>query len=96
VTANIHGTELIRFHKVTLSGCCVHCIVYSRIHLADFMFLLYIAQSTVLCFFSNHPNWDPPAPSTAGECFPPSFGSAGCGHTRLRVRGSLYGVDVTA
>jgi hypothetical protein len=79
VTAYIQGTELIRYRKVTLSGFCVHCILYSRIYLADFVFLLYIAQSTVLGFFSSRPNWDPPAPSTAGECVHPSFGWGGGG-----------------
>jgi hypothetical protein len=48
VTAYIHGTELMWLRKVMVrSWCvhCVHCILYSKIHLADFMFLLYIAQS---------------------------------------------------
>ncbi len=99
MTAYIHGTELIRFRKVTLSGFCVHCILYSRIHLADFLFLLYIAQSTVLGFFSSRPNWDPPAPQPQESVSPLLWfggGGGGGGHTRLRVRGSLYGVDVTA
>jgi hypothetical protein len=46
VTAYFHGMELmwfvmrlVWFRKVTLGGFCVHCTLYSRIHLADFMFL---------------------------------------------------------
>ena len=98
MTAYIQGTELIRFRKVTLSGFCVHCTLCSGIHLADFMFLLFTAQSTVQGFFSSRPNWDPPPPQPQESVSPPSFGSGGGegGHTRLRVRGSLYGVDVTA
>ncbi len=88
VTAYIHGTELIRFRKVTLSGFCVHCVLYSRIHLADFMFLLYIAQSRVLGFFSNRPNWDPPPPQPQESVSPPLW-FRGEGVTCLRVRGSL-------
>ncbi len=95
VTAYIHGTELIRFRKVTLSGFCVHCIPYSGIHLADFMFLLYIAQSRVLGFFSSRPNWDPPPPQPQ-ESVSPLLCFRGEGVTCLRVRGSLYGVDVNA
>ncbi len=52
MTEYIHGTELIQFgmrlvwfRKVTLSDYCVHCILYSRIHLVDFMIFLYIAQT---------------------------------------------------
>jgi hypothetical protein len=78
----------------------VHCILYSRIHLADFMFLLYMAQSRQSArLFLKSSELGPPDPSTAGECVPPSFGwggGGGGGHTRLRVRGLLYGVDVTA
>jgi hypothetical protein len=96
VTAYIQGTELIRFRKVTLSGFCVHCTLYSGIHLADFMFLLYTAQSSVLGFFSSRPNWDPPPPQPQESVSPPPLVRGGGGHTRLRVRGSLYGVDVTA
>ncbi len=79
--------------KVMVRSWCVHCILYSRINLADFMFLLYISHTVerVLGFFSSRPNRDSSDPSTAGECVPPSFGQ-----TRLRVRGSLYGFDVTA
>ncbi len=61
-------------------GFCVHCILYSKVHLAAFMFLLYVVQSTMLGFFSSSP-----APLTAGECVPPSFCSGGV-HTRLHVR----------
>jgi hypothetical protein len=87
VTAYIHGTELIRFgiwlvwfRKVTLSGFCVHCILDSRIHLADFMFLLYIAQCRQSArLFLKTSELGPPAPSTAGECAPPLlwFGGGG-------------------
>jgi hypothetical protein len=98
VTAYIQGTELIRFRKVTLSGFCVHCTlhtVHSGIHLADFMFFLYTAQSSVLGFFSSSPNWDPPQLQESVSP-PPLVGGGGGRHTPLRVRGSLYGVDVTA
>ncbi len=71
VTAKIHCTKLIWFRKVTLSDFCVHFILYRRIHLADFMFLLYIAQSTVLGFFSSRPNWGPPPPQLQESVSPP-------------------------
>jgi hypothetical protein len=77
VTAYIQGTELIRFRKVTLSGFCVHCTLFSGIHMADFKFLLYTAHSSVLGFFSSRPNWDPPQPQESVS--PPSFGSGGGG-----------------
>jgi hypothetical protein len=36
----------------------------------------------VLSFLSSRPNWDPLAPSLAGECVPPPFGwGGGGGHT---------------
>ncbi len=71
---------------------CVHCILYSRIHLADFMFLLYTTQSRQSArLFLVSSELGPPAPSSTGECVPPSFGSRGGG-----TRGLLYGVDVTA
>jgi hypothetical protein len=56
---------------------CVHCILYSRIHLADFMFLLYIAQSRQSAWLFLQSSELGPPPSTAGECVPPSFGSRG-------------------
>ncbi len=62
----------------SISSFCVHCILYIRIHLVDFMFLLYIAQSRQSArLFSSRPNWDSLAPSTAGECVPSPFGSGG-------------------
>jgi hypothetical protein len=50
VTALSHGTELMQFsmymrlvgfRKVTL---CVHCTLYSKIHLADFM-LIFVRKN---------------------------------------------------
>ncbi len=81
MTAYIQGTELIQFRKVTLSGFCVHCTLYSGIHLADFMFLLYTAQSSVLGF-SSRPNWDPPPPQppVCGSP-PPLVGGGGGAHS---------------
>jgi hypothetical protein len=38
-------TELMWPRKVMVRSWCVHCILYNRIHLADFMFLLYTEQS---------------------------------------------------
>jgi hypothetical protein len=62
------------------------------IWLADFVFLLYIAQSRQSArLFLQVSEWAP----QLQEMVSPSFGSGGR-HTRLRVRGSLYGVDVTA
>jgi hypothetical protein len=58
----------------TLRSRCVLCTLYtvSRIHLADFMFLLYIAQSRQSTrLFLQSSELGPPAPSTAGECVPP-------------------------
>ncbi len=96
MTAYIQGTELIRFRKVTLSGFCVqytvHCTVQwhsfggfyvSFVHCTEFSARLFLQSSEL------------GPPSTAGECVPPPLVREG-GHTRLRVRGSLYGVDVTA
>ncbi len=78
---------MVWYRKVTLSGFCVHCILYNKIHLADFMFLLYIAQSRQIArLFLQSSELGPPAPSTAGECVPPSLVLGG-GHTCLRVRG---------
>jgi hypothetical protein len=81
VTAYIQGTELIRFRKVTLSGFCVHCKLYSGIHLADFTFLfcMYIAQSTVIGFFSSRPNWDPRPLNSRKVCTPPPLVQGGGG-----------------
>ena len=65
-------------------------------HLADFMFLLYIAQSRQSArLFLQSPELGPPAPSTVGECVPHPLVQGGR-HTPLLVRGLLYGVDVTA
>ncbi len=71
---------------------CVHCILHSRIHLADFMFLLYTAQSrqNARLFLQSY-ELGPSAPSTAGECVPPPLVPGGGG-----TRGLLYGVNVTA
>ncbi len=78
MTAYIQGTELIRFRKVTLSGFCVHCTLYSGIHLADFMFLLYVHSTEYSDrLFLQSSELGPPAPSTAGKCVPLSFGSGG-------------------
>ncbi len=78
MTAYIQGTELIRFRKVTLSGFCVHCTLYSGIHLADFMFFcMYIAQSTVIGFFSSRPNWDPLPPQPQESVSPPPLVGGG-------------------
>jgi hypothetical protein len=44
--------------------------------------------------FSARPNWDPSQPQESVSP-PPLVRGGGGGHTRLRVRGSLYGVDVT-
>jgi hypothetical protein len=79
VTAYIQGKELIRFREVTLSGFCVHCTLYSRIHLADFMFLLHTAQSSVIGFFSSRPNWDPPPPQPQDSVSPPLLWLGGGG-----------------
>ncbi len=81
MTAYIQGTELIRFRKVTLSGFCVHCTLYSGIHLADFMFLLHVHSTEYSDrLFLQSSELGPPAPSTAGKCVPPpSFGSGGGG-----------------
>ncbi len=73
VTAYIQGTDLIRFRKVTLGGFCVHCTLYSGIHLSDFMFLLYTAQSSVLGFFSSRPNWNPRPLNRRRVCPPPTL-----------------------
>ncbi len=83
VTAYIHGTELMWPRKVMVRSWCVHCvhiILHSRIHLADFMFLLYIGQSRQSSrLFSSRPNWDFPAPSTTGGCVPPPLVQGGGG-----------------
>jgi hypothetical protein len=61
------------------------------------MVLLYITQSTVPGFFSSRPNWDPSRPLNHRRVCPPLLWfKGGGGHTLMRVRGSLYGVDVTA
>jgi hypothetical protein len=51
MTVCLRGTELMRFRmrlvsfrKVTPCGFCVHCPMYSRIHLADFM-LVFVRKS---------------------------------------------------
>ena len=73
MTAYIQGTDLIRFRKVTLSGFCVHCILYtSGIHLADFMFLLDVHSTEYSDrLFSSPPNWDPPPPQPQESVSPP-------------------------
>jgi hypothetical protein len=67
------------------------CTLYSRIHLADFMFLFCLAQSTVLGFFSSRQNWDPPQPQ---ESVPPPpllwFRGGGGGSTLALVRGGHF------
>ncbi len=90
--AYIHGMELMLPRKVMVrSWCvhCVHCILYSRIHLADFMFLLYIAQSRQSSrFFSSRPNWDsPPPPQPQESVSPPTFGLGGGGTLACRSEG---------
>jgi hypothetical protein len=56
------------------------------------VFLLYVAQSRQSARLFLQSSELAPQPQ---EMVFPSFGSGG-GHTRLWVRGSLYGVDVTA
>jgi hypothetical protein len=63
----------------SLKITAAYCTLNSGIHLADFMFLLYTAQSSVLGFFSSHRNWDPPPPQPQESVSPPSFGSGGGG-----------------
>ena len=83
--AYIHSTELVWPRKVTFRSRCVLCTLYtdSRIHLADFMFLLYIAQSIVLGFFSSRPNWDPSQPQ---ESVSPLLWFKGGGHKGVTLQ----------
>jgi hypothetical protein len=69
----------------------VQCTV-KFIWLADFVFLLYVAQSrqSARLFLQSSEL----APQQQ-EMVSPLLWFGG-GHTRLRMRGSLYGVDVTA
>ncbi len=57
----------------------VHCILYSRIHLTDFMFLLYIAQSrqSARLFLQTPELGIPRLINRRRVCPPPSFGSGG-------------------
>jgi hypothetical protein len=75
----------------------VHCILYSRIHLTDFMFLLYIAQSrqSARLFLQTSELGLPCLLNRRRVCPPPSFGLGGETHSPAG-EGSLYGVDVTA
>ncbi len=90
VTAYIHGAELMWPHKVMVRSWCVHsvhCILYSRIHLADFMFLLYIAQSRQSSrLFLQSSELGLLCPLNRRRVCPPLLWFRG-GHTRLRVRG---------
>ncbi len=75
-------TELMWPRKVMVrSWCvhCVHCILYNRIHLADFMFLLYTEQSrqSARLFLQ----WSELGPLNCRRVCPPSFGSGGGGHS---------------
>jgi hypothetical protein len=71
----------------------VQCTV-KFIWLADFVFLLYVAQSRQSARLFLQSSDLAPQPQ---EMVSPLLWFGGGGeHNRLRVRGSLYGVDVTA
>jgi hypothetical protein len=72
--------------------------VYSKIHFVggfcvSFVFLLYVAHSRQSARLFLQSSELAPQPQ---EMVSPLLGSGGGGHTLLRVRGSLYGVDVAA
>jgi hypothetical protein len=69
----------------------VQCTV-KFIWLADFVFLLYVAQNRQCARLFLQSSELAPQPQ---EMVSPLVWFRG-GHIRLRVRGSLYGVDVTA
>jgi hypothetical protein len=83
VTAYIQGTELIRFRKVTLSGFCVHCTLYSGIHLADFMFLLYVhsTEYSDRLFLQSSELGPPPPQPQESVSPPPLVGGGGGAHS---------------
>jgi hypothetical protein len=70
----------------------VQCTV-KFIWLADFIFLLYVAQSRQRARLFLQSSELAPQPQ---EMVSPLLWFRGGGHTRMRVRVSLYGVDVTA
>ncbi len=92
VTAYSDFTELMWPRKVMVrSWCvhCVHCILYSKVHLADFVFLLYIVQSRQSArFFLPSSELGLPRPHNHRRvCTPPPPPLVEGGHTRLQVRG---------
>ncbi len=85
----LYGVEWPR--KVMVRSWCVHsvhCILYSRIHLADFMFLSYIAQSRQCArLFLQSPELGLPRPLNLRRVCPPLpwFGGGGGAHSPAGV-----------